>query len=44
MVWKNRGVEDLDLEDIAGKSKTINKNDPLINVARGLGIYIGDIN
>ncbi len=42
VVWKNRGVEDLDLGEIAGKSKTINKNDPLIEVARGLGIYIGD--
>jgi len=44
VVWKNRGVEDLNLDEIAGKSKTINKNDPLIEVARGLGIYIGDIN
>ncbi len=43
VVWKNRGVEDLNLDEIAGKSKTINKNDPLIEVARGLGIYIGDI-
>ena len=44
VVWKNRGVEDLNLDEIAGKSKTINKNDPLIEVASGLGIYIGDIN
>ena len=44
VVWKNRGVEDLNLDEIAGKSKTINKKDPLIEVARGLGIYIGDIN
>jgi len=44
VVWKNRSVQDVNLDDIAGYSKTINKKDPLINVARGLGIYIGDIN
>ena len=43
MVWQNRGVKDVSLDDIAGKSQTIGKSDPLIGVARGLGIYIGDI-
>ena len=43
VVWQNRGVTDIDLNTIAGKSKTINKNDPLIKVARGLGIYVGEI-
>ena len=28
--------------DLIEKSKTISKNDPLIEVAKGLGIYIGD--
>ena len=44
VVWKNRGVHDVSLDDIAGKSKTKNKHDHLINVAKGLGIYIGELN
>ena len=43
VVWQNRGVTDIDLNSIAGKSKTINKNDPLIKVAEGLGIYVGEL-
>ena len=43
VVWQNRGVTDIDLDSIAGKSKTINKNDPLIKVAQGLGIYVGEL-
>ncbi len=44
VVWQNRGVTDIDLNSIAGQSKTIEKNDPLIKVAQGLGIYVGEIN
>ena len=43
VVWKNRGVTDIDLDSIAGQSKTINVSDPLIKVAQGLGIYVGEI-
>ncbi len=43
VVWQNRGVTDVDLSSIAGKSKKIETNDPLIKVARGLGIYVGEI-
>ena len=43
VVWKNRGVTDIDLDSIAGQSKTINISDPLIKVAQGLGIYVGEI-
>ena len=43
VVWKDRGVQDLPLYQIAGYSKTIQKNDPLIKVAKGLGIYIGEL-
>ena len=43
VVWQDRGVKDVYLGDIAGKSQTLNKNDPLIEVAIGLGIYIGNI-
>ena len=42
VVWQNRGVTDINLSSIAGQSKTIDYNDPLINVAKGLGIYVGD--
>ena len=44
VVWKNRIVQDVSLDDIAGKSKILSIDDPLIEVARGLGIYIGNIN
>ena len=44
VVWQNRGVTDVDLDSVAGLSKTIQKNDPLIKVAQGLGIYIGELN
>ena len=43
VVWQKRGVTDVNLNEIAGKSKTINKNDPLIKVAKGLGIYVGEL-
>ena len=43
VVWQNRSVTDIDLNSIAGKSKTINKKDPLIKVAKGLGVYVGEI-
>ena len=44
VVWQNRGVTDVDLDSIAGSSKTISSADPLINVAQALGIYVGEIN
>ena len=43
VVWQDRSVKDVSLDDIAGKSQTLSKTDPLIDVARGLGIYIGDL-
>ena len=43
VVWQNRGVTDVDLNTIAGFSKTINHNDPLIRVATALNIYIGEL-
>ena len=43
VVWQNREVTDVDLASVAGQSKTINVNDPLIKVARGLGIYVGEL-
>ena len=43
VVWQNRGVTDVNIDLIAGKSKTIHISDPLIKVARALGIYIGEL-
>ena len=40
---ENRHIT-IDLNSIAGKSKTIKKLDPLIKVAQGLGIYVGELN
>ena len=34
---------DVNLDSIAGKSKTISINDPLIKVAKALNIYIGEL-
>ena len=42
-MWQDRSVKDVSLDQIAGKSQTLSKTDPLIDVARGLGIYIGDL-
>ena len=42
VVWQNRGVTDISLSSIAGHSKTIQMDDPLIKVAQGLGIYVGE--
>ena len=43
VVWQDRSVKDVSLEEVAGKSQTLNNNDPLIDVAKGLGIYIGEV-
>ena len=40
VVWKDRGVQDLPLNQIAGFSKTIQRNDPLIKVAKKGLVYI----
>ena len=43
VVWQNRGVTDVSLSSIAGYSKTVKIDDPLIKVACGLDIYVGEI-
>ena len=43
VVWQNRSVTDVNLSSIAGYSKTVKIDDPLIKVARGLDIYVGEI-
>ncbi len=40
-VWQNRSVTDVNINQIINKSKTVNPKDPLIKIARGLGIYLG---
>ena len=44
VVWQDRSVKDVSLDRIAGKSQTLSKVDPLIEVAKGLNIYIGEFN
>ena len=43
VVWQNRSVTDINLSSIAGYSKTVKIDDPLIKVALGLDIYVGEI-
>ena len=43
VVWQNRSVTDVNLSSIAGYSKTVKTDDPLIKVALGLDIYVGEI-
>ena len=38
VVWQNRSVTDIDLDSIAGQSKTVNIEDPLNKSSTGLGI------
>ena len=43
VVWQNRKITDIDIDKVAGKSKTIDIKDPLIKVAKALDIYVGEI-
>ena len=43
VVWQNRNVTDVDLNKIAGRSKTVRIKDPLVKVAKALGIYVGEL-
>ena len=44
VVWQDRSVKDVSLDRIAGRSQTLSMADPLIEVAKGLNIYIGEFN
>ena len=42
VVWQNRMVEDLPIEDAAGTTRKVDVDGPLVRTARGLGISFGD--
>jgi len=42
VVWQNRVVADLPLEEVAGAARNVNVDGPLVRTARGLGISFGD--
>lgn len=42
-VWSRRSVGDLAIEDVVGKSRLVERDDVLLCAARGLGIYLGDV-
>ena len=41
-VWQNRGVTDININEIINRSKKVNPNGHLIRTAKGLGIYVGN--
>lgn len=42
VVWRNGGVDDVPLEDVAGMTRAVDPHGALAQTARGLGLYIGD--
>lgn len=42
VVWQNRQVSDVPIEDVTKITRTVSPDDILIKTARGLGIYVGD--
>ena len=42
VVWQNREVKDVSLNEVINKSKKVNPNGPLVKTAKSLGIYIGN--
>ena len=43
VAWHDRGVTEVPLEKIVGISRCVDPNDALVNAARGLGIYVGEL-
>ncbi|MBE1236138.1 ATP-dependent 6-phosphofructokinase [Phaeovibrio sulfidiphilus] len=42
VAWQHRGVVDVPLEEVCVGPRCVQPDDPLLNTARGLGIYVGD--
>jgi len=42
VAWIDREVTDVPLDDVAGKSQTVNPNGTMVQTARALGICLGD--
>ena len=41
-VWQNREVTDVHINEIINNPKRVNPRGPLIKIAKGLGIYVGN--
>lgn len=42
VAWQGRGVTDVPLAEVAGVTRSVSLDDPLLRSARGLGIYVGE--
>lgn len=42
-VWRGRGVDDLAIAEVVGRSRLVERDDVLVRTALGLGIYIGEL-
>jgi len=42
VAWQDRGVTDIPLSEVTVGSRTVRLDDPLIETARGIGIYLGE--
>jgi ATP-dependent phosphofructokinase / diphosphate-dependent phosphofructokinase len=42
VAWQDRGVTDVALSEVTVGARTVQPDDPLIQTARGLGIYLGE--
>jgi len=43
VAWQNRGVIDVPLSEVTTGARLLQPDDPLIQAARGVGIYMGDL-
>jgi len=41
VAWQNRGIIDVDIDDVVGVYRCVDPGEPLVHTARGLGIYLG---
>ncbi|MBF0269908.1 MAG: ATP-dependent 6-phosphofructokinase [Alphaproteobacteria bacterium] len=42
VAWQGRGVTDVPLAEVAGVTRSVSLDDPLLRSAQGLGIYVGE--
>ena len=42
VVWQNGTVADVALDQVAGLTRAVDPNGPLVKTARGLGLYVGE--
>jgi phosphofructokinase-like protein len=42
VAWQGRGVTDVPLAEVAGVTRAVSLDDPMVRTAQGLGIYVGE--